>query len=133
MGDPGAFVLAGSDIPSSLCVCARGRDDILGGVGSVVHEQQLKVLDVADEEGLVARGGQVAGLLVGAEADLSRIASAPPFPTRAGVPAGLAAAWIAVARTVGILVLPLKRRRTRLSIPLGLRQLRSRHLNRSLW
>ena len=30
-------------------------------------------------------------------------------------------------------MLPLNRRRTRLSIPLGLRQLEERHLNRSLW
>jgi hypothetical protein len=35
-----------------------------------VHEEQLDVLDVADEEGLVARGHHVTGLLVGAIADL---------------------------------------------------------------
>ena len=35
-----------------------------------MHEQQLNVVGVADEEGLVAGGGHVAGLLVGAETDL---------------------------------------------------------------
>jgi hypothetical protein len=40
-------------------------------VGSVVHQQQLKVLDVVDEESLVAGGGQETGLLVGAVADLN--------------------------------------------------------------
>lgn len=44
--------------------------DVLGSVGSVVHEEKLNVVDVADEEGLVAGGGQEAGLLVGAIADL---------------------------------------------------------------
>ena len=44
--------------------------DVLGGVGAVVHEQQLDVLDIADEESLVAGGHHEAGLLVGAEADL---------------------------------------------------------------
>lgn len=43
---------------------------VLGGVGAVVHEEQLKVLDVADEESLVAGGHHVAGLLVGTVADL---------------------------------------------------------------
>jgi hypothetical protein len=35
-----------------------------------VHEEELKVLDVADEESLVAGGHHVAGLLVGTVADL---------------------------------------------------------------
>lgn len=39
-------------------------------MGSVVHQQQLKVLDVVDEESLVAGGAQETGLLVGAVADL---------------------------------------------------------------
>lgn len=43
---------------------------VLGGVGLVVHEEELDVLDVADKESLVARGHHVAGLLVGAIADL---------------------------------------------------------------
>lgn len=48
-------------------------NDVLGSVGSVVHQQQLKVLDVVDEESLVAGGGQETGLLVGAVADLKQI------------------------------------------------------------
>lgn len=35
-----------------------------------MHEEEVEVLDVVDEEGLVARGHHVAGLLVGAVADL---------------------------------------------------------------
>lgn len=35
--------------------------------------------------------------------------------------------------TEGMAMVPRKRLRTRLSMPLGLRQLGSRHLNRSLW
>lgn len=35
-----------------------------------MHEEELKVLDVADEESLVAGGHHVAGLLVGTVADL---------------------------------------------------------------
>lgn len=44
--------------------------DVLGGVGSVVHQEELDVLDVVDEEGLVAGGHHEAGLLVGTIADL---------------------------------------------------------------
>lgn len=44
--------------------------DVLSGVGTVVHHQQLNIVDVADEEGLVAGGHHVTGLLVGAKADL---------------------------------------------------------------
>lgn len=44
-------------------------------MGSVVHQQQLKVLDVVDEESLVAGGGQETGLLVGAVADLNKFTS----------------------------------------------------------
>jgi hypothetical protein len=52
-------------------VCpGEGGNHILGGIGLVVHEEELDVLDVADEEGLVARGHHVLGLLVGAIADL---------------------------------------------------------------
>jgi cytosine/adenosine deaminase-related metal-dependent hydrolase len=47
-----------------------------------VHQQQLDILDVADEEGLVAGGGHVASLLVGAEADLNIVTpkSVSKFP-----------------------------------------------------
>lgn len=44
---------------------------VLCGVCSVVHQQELDFLDVADEESLVAGGHHVAGLLVGAIANLS--------------------------------------------------------------
>lgn len=45
-----------------------------------MHQEQLNVLDVADEEGLVAGGHHVAGLLVGAISDLktSRISIINP-------------------------------------------------------
>jgi hypothetical protein len=48
----------------------KRRVCVLSGKGAVVHHQQLNVLDVADEEGLVAGGHHEAGLLVGAIADL---------------------------------------------------------------
>jgi hypothetical protein len=41
----------------------------LCGICLVVHEEELNVLDVADDERLVARGHHVLGLLVGAIAD----------------------------------------------------------------
>lgn len=53
--------------------CSGVGYHVLCGVGLVVHEEQLDVLDVADEEGLVARGHHVAGLLVGAIADLEAV------------------------------------------------------------
>lgn len=43
---------------------------VLGGVGLVMHQEKIDVLDVMDEEGLVARGHHVASLLVRSEADL---------------------------------------------------------------
>jgi len=43
---------------------------VLGREGAVVHKEELDVLGVADKEGLVAGRHHVAGLLVGAEADL---------------------------------------------------------------
>ena len=46
---------------------------VLSGVCTVVHEQELNVLGVLDEEDLVARGDHVSRLLVAAVADLSRI------------------------------------------------------------
>ena len=44
---------------------------VLSSVGAVVHEKELNVLGVLDEESLVAGGHHVLGLLVGAIADLS--------------------------------------------------------------
>ena len=51
--------------------CSSSPVDILSGVGTVVHEQKLNVPGVVDEEGLVARGHHVLGLLVGTVSDLS--------------------------------------------------------------
>jgi hypothetical protein len=44
-----------------------------------VHEEELDVVDVADEEGLVAGGHHVAGLLVGTIADLDEGESCQPL------------------------------------------------------
>lgn len=150
----------------------KGRRDILGGVGSVVHHQEFDILDVVDKEGLVAGGHHVAGLLVGTKANLhiqlsvnpispssvcresiemntksfsqiiwssgtetSKIALNDPGPLvknrfafahRIDTPPGF-------KRTEGMVMVPLKRLRTRLSIPLGLRQLALRRMNRSHW
>lgn len=95
----------------------------LGGVGAVVHHEELEVLDVVDEEGLVAGGHHVAGLLVGAVADLGavRMLRVRDSEREHG------------QRTEGMAMLPRKRRRTRLSIPLGFLQLGSTHLKRSDW
>lgn len=49
----------------------------LSGVGLVVHQQELDILDVVDDEGLVAGGHHVTGLLVGAEADRGHGSVAP--------------------------------------------------------
>lgn len=46
------------------------EDNVLGGKGLVVHEEHVHVVDVVDEEGLVAGGHHVAGALVGTIADL---------------------------------------------------------------
>lgn len=43
---------------------------ILGSEGSVVHHEEVDILDVADKESLVAGGHHVLGLLVGAIASL---------------------------------------------------------------
>jgi hypothetical protein len=48
---------------------AQERENILGSVGAVVHQEELDILGVVDEEGLVARGHEVAGLLVAAVTD----------------------------------------------------------------
>lgn len=45
-------------------------DHILGSVGAVVHQEEVDVLGVVDDEGLVAGGHHVTGLLVAAVADL---------------------------------------------------------------
>ena len=43
---------------------------ILGRVGTIVHQEQIDVAGVVDEESLVARGHEVAGFLVRSETDL---------------------------------------------------------------
>lgn len=57
-----------------LVACRRDaryvQDSLLGGVGLVVHEEEVEVTGVVDEESLVAGGHHVAGLLVAAVADL---------------------------------------------------------------
>lgn len=77
MGDPVRSIML--VISVFVCVCVlgnqrwglRGGDqNVLGSVGSVVHEQKLNIVDVVDEEGLVAGGHHVAGLLVGTIANL---------------------------------------------------------------
>jgi hypothetical protein len=47
-----------------------------------VHEQQLNVLSVVDEESLVAGRHHVAGLLVGTETDLIKIVPVSAFMFR---------------------------------------------------
>ena len=64
VGDPASL----SVVCRWLCSKCRGR--LLGSVGLVVHEEEVEVTDVVDEESLVAGGHHVAGLLVAAVADL---------------------------------------------------------------
>lgn len=139
------------------------RCNVLSSVGLVVHEEELDILDVANEESLVAGRHHVAGLLVGAIADLearykSRLVSRlidlnfpiifPTITRGASLSRGLGQSNPAVPvqirsvffhhrimakRTEGIARVPLKRRRTRLSIPLGLRHAESTRIKRSLW
>lgn len=52
---------------------------VLSGVCAVVHEEELDVLGVLDEEDLVAGGDHVSRLLVAAVADLSQIPISIPF------------------------------------------------------
>lgn len=86
-----------------------------------MHEEELDVTGVLDEESLVARGHHVLGLLVATVSDLSGLVfSRFQFPDR-GKP------------TEGMGMLLLNRLRTRLSIPLGLRHDEGTHLKRSDW
>ena len=56
------------------------REGVLGGKGLVVHEKEVNIGDVVDEESLVAGRHHVACLPVGAVSDLIIIKSAPNFP-----------------------------------------------------
>lgn len=61
--------------------CIPGGN-VLGGVGPVVHQEELDVVDVVDDKGLVARGHHELGLLVGAIADLrSGLLATPALQT----------------------------------------------------
>ena len=66
-----AVALTSSASTSALLDSFVQEIDILSGISPVVHKEELNVLDVVDEEGLVARGHHVLGLLVGAIADLN--------------------------------------------------------------
>jgi hypothetical protein len=112
-----------------LCVvsrglCVSGVGGVLGGEGLVVHEEEVDVADVVDDERLVAAGHQVAGPLVGSVTDLHRIRQPKFQQPDAGAIFSMRAtrsvARIAAgSRTLGIAAWPLNRLRTRLSIPLG--------------
>jgi hypothetical protein len=65
-------------ISMGLLLFSDGHN-VLSGVGAVVHEQQLNVLGVVDEESLVAGGHHVLGLLVATITDLIHEISALEF------------------------------------------------------
>lgn len=58
---------AGKDVDTLSC---RYRVRDLCGEGGVVHEEEVNIGDIVDEESLVAAGHQVAGFAVGAVSDL---------------------------------------------------------------
>jgi hypothetical protein len=57
-------------VPCEKMVARYFQGVLLGGVGLVVHEEEVEVAGVVDEESLVAGGHHVAGLLVGTVANL---------------------------------------------------------------
>ena len=72
-----------------LCACdnldslsRRNGVGDLSGEGLVVHEEEVNIADVVDEESLVAGWHHVAGLLVGSETNLRKQVS----PTFRGIP-----------------------------------------------
>jgi hypothetical protein len=67
VGDLDSQLLGTSDDVNSL----SGRDVVgdLGRMRPVVHEEEVNVVFVVDEESLVAGGSHVTGLLVGSVAD----------------------------------------------------------------
>lgn len=67
------------------------RKNVLSGVGAVVHEEELNVLGVVDEESLVTRGHQVAGLLVATITDLTL--SLDMIPILAKICSNVPRAW----------------------------------------
>ena len=110
-----------------------GRHDVLRSICPVVHQEELDILGVADQKRLVTRGHHVSRLLVGAEADLRWGPRQKNIPKLSTGPGRQSSVERSSPRTDGITWLPRNRRRTRLSIPLGLRQLGATHLKRSLW
>jgi hypothetical protein len=57
-------------VPREKMVARYFQGVLLGGVGLVVHEEEVEVAGVVDEESLVAGGHHVAGLLVASVANL---------------------------------------------------------------
>ena len=112
------------------------RNYLLCGIGLVVHEKEFDVAGVVDEESLVAGGHHVASLLVGSETNLRVLISHCPHPPgihggrnpSSQLPPCASTEPFCVQHTDGITIWPLNRLRTRLSIPLGLRQLASTHM-----
>ena len=58
----------------------RSKDNVLCGVGLVVHKEKVNITGVVDEESLVAGWHHVAGLLVGTETNLCRKTESVPVP-----------------------------------------------------
>jgi hypothetical protein len=71
-------------------------NDSLGRVSLVVHEEELEVAGVVDEEGLVAGGHHVAGLLVVAVADLKATNGSAPLSLLKDLPREVPAFYIIV-------------------------------------
>lgn len=92
-----------------------------------MHQEELDVLGVVDEEGLVAGGHHVAGLLVGSITDLGPVLSGQS----SGFPGEKL--HLKVGGKPYMRITPLKRRRTQLSIPLGLRHEAPTRIKRSDW
>ncbi len=127
--------------------------DLLRGVGLVVHEQEVELVEVVDEESLMSGRHHVPRLPVAAISDLYQFLSALPFfthlpslscslhgldlPMPAEYPLlhslRLPSTTGIVQRTFGITAWPLKRLLTRLSIPFGFLQLGSTRMKRSDW
>jgi hypothetical protein len=96
-----------------------------------VHKEELNIADVVDEESLVAGWHHMASLLVGTETNLCNIVRSCSL----GIVAILSIVPISNSgsqRTDGITICPLKRLRTRLSIPFGFLQLGSTRMKVSL-
>lgn len=89
-----------------------------------MHHQQLEVLDVVDEEGLVARGHHVAGLLVGAVADAGHGLAAAEATADAVVDTlGLSPAGVEALEAVGLVAVEARRAWEIVSFFAGLKQL----------